>query len=172
MTSRSTLHSLRQESTWIRKQPVSQLLYFHVYSLVTSLLNCEWCLLVNNLLMDSTSTVSVASTVATAAVSAEPISVKDIPFVFDPTQQSYSLAEVAQHSGTENPWIVVNNRVYDCTEFLRLHPGGADSILINAGTDSSEEFDAIHSIKAWKMLDKYYIGQLKPVGGSLTSLCI
>ena len=56
----------------------------------------------------------------------------------------------------------VNNRVYDCTEFLRLHPGGADSILINAGTDSSEEFDAIHSLKAWKMLDKYYIGQLRP----------
>jgi len=113
----------------------------------------------------SISPVTTSSTDVTPSVStSEPVSVKDIPFVFDPSMQSYTLEEVAQHSGSENPWIVVNNRVYDCTEFLRLHPGGADSILINAGTDSSEEFDAIHSVKAWKMLDKYYIGQLKPTG--------
>lgn len=91
-------------------------------------------------------------------------SVKDIPFQFDASKPSYSLAEVAEHSSAASPWIIVNNRVYDCTEFLRSHPGGADSILINAGTDCSEEFDAIHSIKAWKMLDQYYIGQLRPAG--------
>lgn len=86
---------------------------------------------------------------------------KDIPFEFDPSQPSYSLSEVAQHSTAESAWIVVNCRVYDCTPFLKDHPGGADSILINAGSDCSEEFDAIHSLKAWKMLDKYYIGQLR-----------
>eukprot|EP01036_Dinobryon_divergens_P027779 gene27779-36606_t len=115
----------------------------------------------NDLLMDSTASVPAPPPVAVTAPAVYN-SVKDIPFVFDPSQPSYSLAEVAQHSDPASPWIVVNNRVYDCTEFLRLHPGGADSILINAGTDSSEEFDAIHSLKAWKMLDKYYIGQLRP----------
>ena len=137
--------------------------------------------------MDATVSEPVPPPPVAATAPAVYNSVKDIPFVFDPSQPSYSLAEVAQHSNSDSPWIVVkhatfshshcvrtfflmgfilssqvNNRVYDCTEFLRLHPGGADSILINAGTDSSEEFDAIHSLKAWKMLDKYYIGQLRP----------
>lgn len=37
---------------------------------------------------------------------------------------------------------------------------GADSILINAGTDCTDEFNAIHSIKAKDMLANYYIGDL------------
>jgi len=49
--------------------------------------------------------------------------------------------------------------VYDCTPFLRDHPGGAESILINAGTDCTEEFDAIHSRKAKGMLKDYLIGE-------------
>jgi Na+-transporting NADH:ubiquinone oxidoreductase subunit NqrF len=44
---------------------------------------------------------------------------------------------------------------------------GADSILINAGTDCTEEFKAIHSDKAKNMLADYYIGDL--VEGSLSS---
>jgi len=69
-------------------------------------------------------------------------------------------AEVRKHNKEEDVWIIVNNKVYDCTEYLDLHPGGADSILINAGEDSTEDFVAIHSTKATKMLDKFYIGDL------------
>jgi nitrate reductase (NAD(P)H) len=56
--------------------------------------------------------------------------------------------------------IIVNNEVYDCTEYLELHPGGMDSIMINAGGDATEDFTAIHSTKATKMLKRYYIGDL------------
>lgn len=56
----------------------------------------------------------------------------------------------------------MNKRVYDCTEYLELHPGGADSILINAGGDATEDFVAIHSTKAHKILEKYYIGNVDP----------
>ena len=73
--------------------------------------------------------------------------------------------EVRKHNKEEDVWIIVNNKVYDCTEYLDLHPGGADSILINAGEDATEDFVAIHSTKATKMLDKFYIGDL-----DLTSL--
>ncbi|KAL9187283.1 hypothetical protein ACHAXT_001386 [Thalassiosira profunda] len=73
-----------------------------------------------------------------------------------------SMAEVRKHNKEEDVWIVVNNKVYDCTEYLDLHPGGADSILINAGEDSTEDFVAIHSTKATKMLDKFYVGDLDP----------
>lgn len=50
--------------------------------------------------------------------------------------------------------------MYDATAFLADHPGGAESILLASGMDSTEDFDAIHSSKAKKMLEDYYIGDL------------
>ena len=72
----------------------------------------------------------------------------------------YTLEEVELHNTEHDAWIVIKNRVYDCTEYLELHPGGIDSIMINAGMDATEDFVAIHSTKATKMLEKYYIGDL------------
>eukprot|EP01038_Epipyxis_sp_PR26KG_P005180 gene5180-7207_t len=85
---------------------------------------------------------------------------------FDSSKLSYTMKEVKQHNSAESAWIVVNNRVYDATPFLNEHPGGADSILINAGMDSTEDFEAVHSKKAWKMLEDYYIGELKMANSS------
>ena len=50
--------------------------------------------------------------------------------------------------------------MYDATPFLKEHPGGADSVLLVAGTDATEEFDAIHSSKAKEQLLQYCIGNL------------
>ena len=49
--------------------------------------------------------------------------------------------------------------MYDGTAFLKDHPGGAESILLAAGMDSSDDFNAIHSAKAKKMVEDYYIGE-------------
>ena len=81
---------------------------------------------------------------------------------FDPSKPHYSMEEVKKHVDHESAWFVVNDKVYDATPFLKAHPGGAESILISTGMDATEEFDAIHSKKAWKLLDDYYIGQLTP----------
>ncbi|KAI6690866.1 hypothetical protein NL676_027694 [Syzygium grande] len=75
-----------------------------------------------------------------------------------------SESEVKKHSSADSAWIIVHGHVYDCTRFLKDHPGGADSILINAGTDCTEEFDAIHSDKAKKLLEDYRIGELITTG--------
>jgi len=72
-----------------------------------------------------------------------------------------SMAEVKQHSRDDDCWIVVNGKVYDPTKYLQDHPGGGAAILINAGTDVSEEFEAIHSKNAWTMLEKWYVGDLE-----------
>lgn len=71
---------------------------------------------------------------------------------------SYTLDEVAIHDSEESAWIVVRDKVYDCTPFLKEHPGGASSILMVAGTDTTEDFVDIHSPKALKMLQDYLIG--------------
>ena len=72
----------------------------------------------------------------------------------------FTMEEIEKHNTEHDVWIIVHDKVYDCTEFLELHPGGADSILINAGADSTEDFVAIHSTKATNMLEKFYIGDL------------
>ncbi|KAL4196339.1 hypothetical protein AMTRI_Chr04g182700 [Amborella trichopoda] len=90
------------------------------------------------------------------------------PFM-NTASKSLSMSEVQRHSTAESAWIVVHRHVYDCTKFLKDHPGGADSILINAGTDCTDEFDAIHSDKAKSMLESYRIGELITTGYASSS---
>lgn len=76
------------------------------------------------------------------------------------SEKIWSMAEIKKHNTEDDCWIIVKNRVYDCTEYLELHPGGMESIVMNGGADATEDFVAIHSNKATKMLEKYYIGNL------------
>ncbi|TPX34001.1 hypothetical protein SmJEL517_g03240 [Synchytrium microbalum] len=72
----------------------------------------------------------------------------------------YTMKQVAEHKTSDDCWFVHSGKVYDATPFMTAHPGGADSILIVAGTDCTEEFDDIHSKKAHVMLKDYLIGEL------------
>lgn len=73
-----------------------------------------------------------------------------------------TMEEVAKHNSEEDCWIVVKNKVYDVNEYIKsgVHPGGNASITMNAGEDTTEDFEAVHSDKAWKQLEPYYIGEL------------
>ncbi|KAM3585879.1 hypothetical protein VKS41_002419 [Umbelopsis sp. WA50703] len=73
----------------------------------------------------------------------------------------YTLKQVESHNTLEDCWIVVRNTVYDCTPFIKLHPGGVDSISLVAGEDCTEDFVAIHSTTAHEMLERYVIGNLQ-----------
>lgn len=90
------------------------------------------------------------------------------PFM-NTSSKMFSKSEVKKHCTPDSAWIIVHGQVYDCTRFLKDHPGGTDSILINAGTDCTEEFDAIHSDKAKKMLEDYRIGELMTTGYNTSS---
>lgn len=85
------------------------------------------------------------------------------PFM-NTASKMYSMSEVRKHNSSDSAWIIVHGHIYDATRFLKDHPGGVDSILINAGTDCTEEFDAIHSDKAKKLLEDFRIGELITTG--------
>lgn len=73
-----------------------------------------------------------------------------------------TMEEVQKHNTEEDCWIVVKGKVYDVNAYLKegKHPGGNASITMNAGEDTTEDFEAVHSTKAWKQLEPFYIGEL------------
>ncbi|KAH6558685.1 hypothetical protein KP509_1Z050000 [Ceratopteris richardii] len=89
--------------------------------------------------------------------------------MLNPAVRQITSAELRRHNTTESAWIVIHNNVYDCTKYLKDHPGGSDSILINAGLDCTEEFDAIHSSKAKAMLEEFKIGEMVDDGTMVSS---
>ncbi|CAG8943566.1 unnamed protein product [Penicillium salamii] len=89
-----------------------------------------------------------------------PEPVIDINMKKDGVNRQIDLQELKANSSSENPWFVVNGEVYDGTGFLEGHPGGAISITSSAGLDVSEDFLAIHSETAKKMMPDYHIGTL------------
>lgn len=51
---------------------------------------------------------------------------------------------VAKHSTPKSCWVVLYGNVYDVTDFLPQHPGGARIILQLAGKDATDEYDPVH----------------------------
>ncbi|KAL6800280.1 FMN-dependent dehydrogenase domain-containing protein [Trichoderma sp. SZMC 28012] len=56
----------------------------------------------------------------------------------------FDAAEVAKHNTADSCWVILYGQVYDVTDFLSSHPGGAKVILQLAGKDATEDFDPIH----------------------------
>ncbi|KAF6000939.1 hypothetical protein F1559_003206 [Cyanidiococcus yangmingshanensis] len=82
-------------------------------------------------------------------------------------QRLFTLTQVEQHQTEADTWIIVRGRVYDVTAYLNDHPGGKAAILMNAGQDCTEDFEAIHSEKAWKLLEDFCIGKVVPAETAL-----
>lgn len=51
---------------------------------------------------------------------------------------------VAKHASRDSCWVIINNTVYNLSDFVHEHPGGIGAILIFAGGDATEEFEQIH----------------------------
>ncbi|MDL2341956.1 MAG: cytochrome b5 domain-containing protein [Patescibacteria group bacterium] len=83
--------------------------------------------------------------------------------------QSYTVAAVRQHHTLDSCWLIINNTVYDVTNFLSQHPGGANTILTYCGTEATRAFDTKdqsfgggHSPNANSLLQDYLIGKITP----------
>ena len=54
------------------------------------------------------------------------------------------MAEIEKHNSAKDCWLIINDLVYDITDFLEDHPGGRKAPLLYAGKDATEEFDMLH----------------------------
>jgi len=73
------------------------------------------------------------------------------------------MEEVAKHNSRESCWTVIRGEVYDLTQWIDKHPGGADKILALCGKDGTQAFEKKHGgqEKPEKALEQFEIGKLK-----------
>ena len=55
-------------------------------------------------------------------------------------------ADVQKHKTADDCWMVLGDTVYDLTAFRHEHPGGAQYITDEAGTDATAAFKAAHPL--------------------------
>lgn len=71
--------------------------------------------------------------------------------------KTYTYQEVADATG----YVIINDKVYDVSEFVNEHPGGDEIIVEFFGKDCTQEFEDIgHSPDAMKTLKKLYKGDV------------
>lgn len=83
-----------------------------------------------------------------------------------PAKSGYTYVDVAKHASPADCWIVVRDRVYDVTSYLRSHPGGSGTITPWCGKESTVAYETedgagTHSSRANQLLQNYYIGDLR-----------
>jgi cytochrome b involved in lipid metabolism len=83
--------------------------------------------------------------------------------------------EISKHNRANDCWVIVNNKVYDLTNFLSTHSGGSQAIYPYCGRDGSSAYATkdknparTHNPNDVNILDNYYIGDLNQAQNSGT----
>jgi cytochrome b involved in lipid metabolism len=75
--------------------------------------------------------------------------------------KKFTMQEVKKHNKKSDAWLVINNKVYNVTNWIDKHPGGK-IIMKGVGKDATQLF--LHyehpSFVKESILPKYYIGDL------------
>ena len=69
--------------------------------------------------------------------------------------------EVRLHNTRADAWMVLNNRVYNITPYLRYHPGSIEELMRAAGDDGTALFNEVHPwVNAEAILEACCVGVL------------
>lgn len=81
--------------------------------------------------------------------------------IYDPNLPSIKISDVAKHSRFDDVWWIYKGAVYNVTEYLNLHPGGAKILYDKAGRDATEDFEIAHgrnNLRVESAMQPYKIG--------------
>jgi hypothetical protein len=75
------------------------------------------------------------------------------------------MAEISKHSSVNDCWLLINNKIYNVSSYLSVHPGGVGTISSYCGKEASQAFATKdigrpHSGYASQLLNNYYLGDL------------
>jgi len=82
----------------------------------------------------------------------------------------YTLSEIESHNCKEDCWLIIDDKVYDVTDFIKLHPGGVQTLVQNGGKDATSLFYSLHRSEILKKYNKYCIGSVANVPPPTTKL--
>jgi len=77
-----------------------------------------------------------------------------------------NMTEVAKHNQISNCYMVINNKVYDLSNYASSHPGGEKMIQNYCGKEATQAYNTKgskgrgHSNYANSLLNTYYLGDL------------
>lgn len=77
-----------------------------------------------------------------------------------------TLNEIAKHNSVNDCWLIINNNVYEATNYINNHPGGAKNIISFCGQEATNAFatkgkkNKPHSQQAKQLLESFKIGVL------------
>jgi hypothetical protein len=79
-----------------------------------------------------------------------------------PTKVGYTMAQVRANNTAANCWAVIDDSVYDLTNWIKSHPGGSGAIVGLCGTDGSAAFSVKHGNQSRPaaQLNSYRLGPL------------
>jgi cytochrome b involved in lipid metabolism len=69
----------------------------------------------------------------------------------------YTTEEIKKHNSKGDCWIIINNTVYDVSDFLSIHPGGPRIILTVGGSEATEYYDELHHPDILREVGEEYI---------------
>lgn len=98
------------------------------------------------------STTEATETASSETASAEPTETSAEPTVTSPepaettsSASGYTMADVEAHNTMDSCWAAIEGNVYDLTDWISQHPGGASHIVALCGTNGTSAFEGQHS---------------------------
>ena len=73
----------------------------------------------------------------------------------------YAREEIAKHASVDDLWVIIDDKVYDLTDYVDEHPGGVDAVAKNGGGDAPEGFKGPqHPSRVFDIVEEYRVGVL------------
>jgi cytochrome b involved in lipid metabolism len=85
------------------------------------------------------------------------------PIILQAAEKKFTLIEVSKHATIKDCWIVIEEKVYDVSSYIPLHPTSEEVIGKRCGKNADYGWktkgrDKAHSSSAARLLKRYEIG--------------